>query len=739
MGKIPNKLMQKMYSKRLLILSVVSLSALSFFGQNKINLQGKALLRELQSAVEIKGTDAAPTMIEAIVTFNDGWDSEILNQYGAENVTEIFENVVVASLPADLIEAFAENESVDYVEFGRTFDVKMDFARKSSTVDNVHAGFDYDGSVVSYTGKGVVAGLMDTGIDPNHVNFTDATGTSRVKEAYDFNKNISAVTPTAVKRFTTDTSGETHGTHVAGIMTGAYNREGEYTYMSSATARIVSSATGNIPYYGVATGADVVMSGGSLTNANILKGIANIVNYGKAAGIPAVVNLSLGSNDGPHDGTGALEQSISKYAKDAIICVAAGNEGDSKMFAGKKFTEDDTVLKTIVQDGTSSGIDIWTNSSEPVTVSIGFYASLTRKFTPFATVTEAGQTVAADNSFKTSMSGSCVLSSEVNVKNNRYHVLISGSFQPSTSRNSVAIQIEGKAGQEVYVYGFGNSYTSFTSNSIAGFTDGTTDGTISGLACAEGVIAVGSYTTRSSWPTFAGAYSYNTGSGLKVGEISSFSSYGSSYQGESLPHVSAPGAAIVSSFNRYYTNSLNATSLNSATTAKVVPATGHTHYWGATQGTSMACPYVAGTVALWLEADPTLTAERVIEIFKTTSVASTSTDPLIVKQWGAGKLDALEGIKEVLRTKGSGGVEGIIVDSTGYVITPEGDRAWNVIIDGASRVDATLYNLQGIAVAHAAGEYGEVTLDASSVAPGVYMLTVTAPNSKPITQKVALK
>ena len=153
----------------------------------------------------------------------------------------------------------------------------------------------------------------------------------------------------------------------------------------------------------------------------------------------------------------------------------------------------------------------------------------------------------------------------------------------------------------------------------------------------------------------------------------------------------------------------------------------------------MACPYVAGTVALWLEADPTLTAERVIEIFKTTSVASTSTDPLIVKQWGAGKLDALEGIKEVLRTKGSGGIEGIIVDSTGYVITPEGDRAWNVIIDGASRVDATLYNLQGIAMVHAAGEYGEVTLDASSVAPGVYMLTVTAPNSKPITQKVALK
>lgn len=726
-----------MYPKRFLILSVLSLSALSIFSQNKINLQGKAMLRELQSAVETKGTAAAPATIEAIVTFNDGWDNSILEQYGAENVTKIFDNVVVATLPADLVEVFAENDCVNYVEFGRTFDVKMDFARKTSTVDDVHAGFSYDGSVVSYTGKGVVTGLMDVGIDPNHVNFTDAAGTSRVKEAYDFNKNVSAVTSSAIKRFTTDTSSETHGTHVTGIMAGSYNREGDYTYMTTPTARISQTATGNIPYYGVATESDLVMCGGSLSNANILKGISKIVNYAKATGQPAVINLSLGSNDGPHDGTGSLEQSISTYAEDAIICVAAGNEGDNKMFVGEKFTEDDTVLKTIVLDGTSSGIDIWTNSSEPVTVSIGFYASLTRKFTPFATVTEAGQTVAADDTFSASMSGSCVLSSEVNIKNNRYHVLISGIFAPSTSRNSVALQIEGKAGQEVYVYGYGNYYTSFTSNSIVGFTDGTTDGTISGLACADGVVAVGSYTTRSSWPTFAGAYSYS--GGMTVGAVSSFSSFGSSYQGESLPHVSAPGAAIVSSLNRYYTNSLSTTQIDSNTSAKVVPTTGHTNYWGASQGTSMACPFVSGTVALWLEADPTLTAERVKEIFKTTSVAPTSTNALEVKQWGAGKLDALEGIKEVLRTKGSGGVEGIVMDHTGYVITPEGGRAWNVIVDGASRIEATLYNLQGIAVAHASGEYGEVTLDASSVAPGVYMLNITAPNLAPISQKVGLR
>ena len=89
-------------------MSVVLFSTLSGLAQSKINLAGKAELKELKSAAKMKGADAAPSMIEAIVTFNDGWDRNILNQFGIENVTDIFENVVTASIPVDRIEAFAE-------------------------------------------------------------------------------------------------------------------------------------------------------------------------------------------------------------------------------------------------------------------------------------------------------------------------------------------------------------------------------------------------------------------------------------------------------------------------------------------------------------------------------------------------------------------------------------------------------------------------------------------------------
>ena len=65
-----------------------------------------------------------------------------------------------------------------------------------------------------------------------------------------------------------------------------------------------------------------------------------------------------------------------------------------------------------------------------------------------------------------------------------------------------------------------------------------------------------------------------------------------------------------------------------------------TDYWGELQGTSMACPFVTGTVGLWLQADPALTFDQVLETINKSSVAQTT----VPERWGAGKIDALAGI-----------------------------------------------------------------------------------------------
>ncbi len=727
------------FMKRILWLIIAIFCSVSVTARNKINFNGPNQLVDIEENLRSRSGECSP-LIEAVVTMNQGWSDENFDKFDARIILNAMSDMLLIEIPADRIRDFSELPEVNYVEFGNEYHLMMDFGRPGSNVTQIQAGFDLNGLDVSYTGNGVVTGLMDNGIDPNHINFINEDGSLRVKRAYDFNLGKSAVTEREIKRFTTDDAKESHGTHVAGIMAGSYNREGDYVYMTSPIGGSPVSVNGNVPYYGVAIGSDIVMSGGVLTDGNIMKGVQNVIDYANTIGLPAVVNLSLGSNDGPHDSSTSLNRFLSEKGKEAIICLAAGNEGDSKMFVGKKFTQDDVELKTFILNNVSSGVDIWTNGPDPVEVSVLMVRRTNQRATAVATVSSAGQSVTAGDLFTANMSGTCRLRSEVNSLNNRYHVAMSGTFEPKTAGSSynVAVSVKGKVGQEVFVYGYGDEYTSFTSNAVSGYTDGTTDGTISDLACSDNVVVVGSYNTRTSWPVFAGRYSYK--SEFVVGEMSPFSSFGTSYSGIELPTISAPGAAIISSFNRYETNTKDASWINENTTAKVTASVGAVNYWGRMQGTSMACPYVSGTMALWLEADPTLDVKTITEILKTTAVKpDASLSDIQKKQWGGGRLDALAGIREVLRRKAEAGIDGVVADAGGYVITPAGDRGYNVVVDGADRLVARLYNMQGVAVAETVGRGGELTLDAAGMAPGVYILAVEASNAAPISRRVLLR
>ena len=71
------------------------------------------------------------------------------------------------------------------------------------------------------------------------------------------------------------------------------------------------------------------------------------------------------------------------------------------------------------------------------------------------------------------------------------------------------------------------------------------------------------------------------------------------------------------------------------------------HEYGYMQGTSMSAPFVAGTVATWLEANPSLTPEDVKRIATETARTDDFTGTLPEGGnclWGAGKLDAYTGL-----------------------------------------------------------------------------------------------
>lgn len=89
-----------------------------------------------------------------------------------------------------------------------------------------------------------------------------------------------------------------------------------------------SYTSSNVTFEGVAPGADFAMVGlKSSTDTDILLSIETLIDYAKANGKPLVINISLGSNDGPHDGSSVNDQYYAKLGKEAFICIAAGNEG----------------------------------------------------------------------------------------------------------------------------------------------------------------------------------------------------------------------------------------------------------------------------------------------------------------------------------------------------------------------------------------------------------------------------
>ena len=146
----------------------------------------------------------------------------------------------------------------------------------------------------------------------------------------------------------------------------------------------------------------------------------------------------------------------------------------------------------------------------------------------------------------------------------------------------------------------------------------------------------------------------------------------------------------------------------------------------------MATPVVAGGIALWLEADPTLTIDDVKDIIAKTAIVDAdvtgSGDPI---QWGAGKFDAYAGLKEVLNRKaGLGNV--IADDNNRLLINSNGNNYYNIFLSGANAINATIYNIAGQPVLNQSGEGNELNIDASQLASGVYILTVNGSNSQRI-------
>lgn len=746
--------------------------AFSGVAQSKLDLQSRATLRSIATLqgpnskihTLAKTNGVIPQgHISGLIKIAEGESFESLTENGV-NVVRTRGDIALVTMPVNDVERISTLGCIKQMQLSRHIEPKMDLVRPAIGVDKIHAGTDLP---QAYTGKGVITGIVDSGIDPNHINFRDEDGNNRISylsHIYLSEDQTSYYvgeynTPELIKLFGTDNTGTFHGTHTLGIMAGGYKGTSTVATRKSAFAAEVSET--NNPYYGVAYDSEIVASCGDLNDMFIALGVENILNQAYAAQKPAVINLSLGSNVGSHDGKSVMSQYLDLAGKEAVICLSAGNEGDLPIALNQTFTAEDNVLQSFIHPYYAvSGypnlrygqVYVYSNDATEFTFEVVIYnkkrgsitfraavpANTNGTATYYASSGFAQEGDVTNINFNRAFDGYIGVGSMLDEDSGRYYAMVDYYTTDNQTTNAdgnymLGFIVTGKDGQRVDCFCDG-AYTTMESYGIAGWDAGSTNGTISDMACAHNIVVVGSYNTRDEWAALDGNL-YNYQGSFPAGKMSAFTSYGTLIDGRNLPHVCAPGATVISSSNQYYIDAYASQSgnIDNALQAKYLED-GRNNYWHQQIGTSMATPVVAGGIALWLEADPTLTIDDVKDIIEKTSVVDAdvtgSGDPI---QWGAGKFDAYAGLKEVIRRQA--GISDVLADDNRLMIKSIGNNVYELFLGGAEKIDAVIYNISGQSVMKQSVPADEATIDVSSLASGVYVLNVNGVHSQRILVK----
>lgn len=699
----------------------------------------------------------------------------------------------IIMMPASEVQRISSHPSIKSFSLGRPVDMKLDKARLVSGVDKIHTG---EGLPSKYTGKGVVAGVVDNGIDPNHVNFLFPNGSSRISmlsvagvDRYG-QPTTKIYTHDNVGSFTTDDPYNYHGTHTLGILSGSYDGDAKVAYQSADGTFNIDENCSRNPYYGVAPSADLAVGAGSDYDAYIVYNIENILDYAAQTGQRAVINLSLGSSLGPHDGSTPLNQYLDLismsgdfiidgqpyHGDNAIICISAGNEGDMPIAWNKTISAADPEAKTFFisliddEEAAVAGLKnmrmgqlyVYGNDSRPFKIQLVAWNNQRNRAAWSKTLVEASETVqyycssstyqqddtdVVDQAFANYFEGYVGMGTGIDTDNGRYFAVLDIAAIDNVEGSNadgryslgfiVTYIADDGAPQRIETYGDADGIQGFGSLGKDGWIQPTGNGTISDMACGKNQIIVGAYNTRESWLSLdSNIYSYGENR-IPANEVTEFSSWGTLADGRNLPHVLAPGAVIISSSNQYYhTNTSNAGNGYNPMAPGVRQAEtsfgGRDHYWVQMSGTSMASPFVAGAMALWLEADPELTVEEMRDIIARTSVKDEYTAKVADQvKVGAGKFDAYAGLKEVLRRSS-------IVDiateakSDDVLVRNLGANVFEVSLPGAKSLNIAVFDMLGREVARCNSDSDEATITLPSSLSGVCVLNVNGTASKKI-------
>ena len=616
----------------------------------------------------------------------------------------VFGNTVTASVPKSQIGKIRAKS----VTAPRRFQLYNDAARQLTGVDLLHSAEDRP---EGYTGKGILVGMIDCGIDFTHPAFRDADGNCRIRRAYLPADNTERghevvidgntlpgrefITPEEILAVGYDSDSEFHGTH------------------TSATA--AGSFMGN-RYYGMAPEAELVvcaMPAAQLTNLNIANSIKYIINYAREAGMPVAINMSIGDLAGPHDGTSEVCRVIDELSGAGnIVVISSGNSGDAKAYIEKNLDQKGDVLRTFLDDFAvkSGGISAWHDGKAPAAMRFVLVDKATSDVLYRSDVLSKDLTKVTGDTLKLKdlldtaalgIEGNVIVTVTKSEYNGKFNLILETSLE-KCEKTFFGIELEADPG--TFLRAWNIPGMNFSSYGIEGYTDGLFRSNENDLISGKKSIGVGAYKSRDHITREDGEIINITHDELY--DIAYFSSFGPDANGVDQPMVVAPGYKVVSAFNSF-------SKVGADKWVCVEEVDDKSYMWAYDGGTSMSAPVVTGTMALWLEAKPDLTPEEAIYALQQSSVRDEFVERAPNK-WGFGKLDAVAGMKVV---KELAGISDSFIDTD----DPFKVEAAAITVLGAAPVRIYTVSGQLVATYAAPGTYTTAAL-----APGIYIVKSSA-------------
>jgi len=291
------------------------------------------------------------------------------------SVEALGEGFAIITLPGNQISLLYDYKEIEYIELPETLTLTLNQSLRTSCISTVQNPEGYN-----LTGKGVLIGIIDSGIDYTHTDFRNQDGTSRILYIWDqtvdenppygfrhgaeydnqqINMALNSIQPFEIVP-SEDTVG--HGTAVAGIAAGNGRASGGREKGAAPEASLIIVKLG---YRGFESFA---------RTTEIMRALKYILDKAEELTMPVAINLSYGTNDGPHDGSSLFETYINAVAQrwKTVIVVAAGNEGAAGHHFSSEIKANQTIDANFIMANPPASLylTMWKHFSDIITIEL---------------------------------------------------------------------------------------------------------------------------------------------------------------------------------------------------------------------------------------------------------------------------------------------------------------------------------------------------------------------------------